>query len=975
MRLPGIALSLCLAVVCLAGRARADDLADEADLEFRLAAERYTASDYRGALEHFLASNRLAPNRNVVFNIARTYEKLQRFPEAFRYYTTALADETDPAARARISTALDAIRPHVAVLDVTTAPSGATLYIDRKDLGSRGESPRVLGVLPGKYRLIAELPGYYPGEAVIDGAAAGVSTNVGIVLRQILGRLRVEGLAHGARVRVDDETALPRCVIPCTLDLPPGPHQLHVSLEGHKSAEVNVDVVAQGDIVVRPRLDEVTGALVVTTDEPGALVQIDDHVKGFTPAILTLPVGVHQVRIALRGFATVERQVTIAADHQGRIDETLTRREQVQAASRRTESVEDAPTSVTVISREELLAFGYPTIVEAVRGVRGMYVSNDHSYESIGVRGLGGLGGYGNRILVLIDGQPTNDDWLGSAYVGYDGRVDLADIDRIEVVRGPGSVLYGTNAVSGVINLVTRSRGERPGAEVGVSAVGSNVGRGRYRAQAQFGEDGGIWASISGAHGSGEDLHFPSLAGQAGATPAGDSRGADYFNAGTVQGRVWWRWLTAQWFFTSHDKALPTGEFQTLLGNSETHQSDRRGFIEARAEPTLSKEVKLETRLHWNTYQFRGTYARLVGDGGIEHDRFDGAWVGAEQRILYTPSDKLRITLGAEGQDHYKVATTAQDDNGYFLADTQNGGRKYQVGALYALADAEPARRIRLSGGVRLDGYSTFGTSVNPRASIILRPYERGNLKIVWGKAFRAPSIYELDYNDGGTTQIASPNLNPESIYSFEIEHSHRFTPTVTGTAAVYTNYVRNLIQSAGAGTEEDPLHYVNSPVPEVSLGVEVGIRREWRQGFMLEAWYAYQHSAYLASESLGDLAGLRKDPTTRNVANSPEHLASVKAAAPLIARGITMATRITFEGPRYDRFESVNDPAQGKTPPVVLWDLVISGEQDRFGLRYSVGAYNITDYRYSLPVSNEFTQVTIPQRGRTFLVSIDKSF
>jgi outer membrane receptor protein involved in Fe transport len=143
----------------------------------------------------------------------------------------------------------------------------------------------------------------------------------------------------------------------------------------------------------------------------------------------------------------------------------------------------------------------------------------------------------------------------------------------------------------------------------------------------------------------------------------------------------------------------------------------------------------------------------------------------------------------------------------------------------------------------------------------------------------------------------------------------------------------------------------------------------------MLEAWYAYQHSSFLRSDSFSDLVALRKDPMTRNVANSPEHLASFKAAAPIMVRGLTMATRLTFEGQRYDRYESIADPAQGKTSPAVIWDLVLSGEQDRWGLRYSIGAYNVTDFRYSAPVSNEFTQVTIPQHGRTFLVSVDKSF
>src|SRR6185436_20275000 len=105
-------------------------------------------------------------------------------------------------------------------------------------------------------------------------------------------------------------------------------------------------------------------------------------------------------------------------------------------------------------------------IAEAVRGMRGMYVWNDRSYAAVGVRGLGRPESYTNRELVLLDGHSTNDDWVGSAYVGYDGRTDLADIERIEVVRGPGSVLYGTNAFSGVINIVSRYQHVKPGVEV-----------------------------------------------------------------------------------------------------------------------------------------------------------------------------------------------------------------------------------------------------------------------------------------------------------------------------------------------------------------------------------------------------------------------------------------------------------------------------------------------------------------------------
>src|ERR1044071_1962646 len=145
------ALGAFVLVLLFVPRAYAGDSADEADLEFRIGADAYQKGDYRGALEHFLLSNRFVPNRNVVYNIARTYQKLERYPEAFRYYSDALSGETDADAKARILAELQQIRPHVAVVEIRTEPVGATIFIDRKDLGPRGETPRALALPAGSY--------------------------------------------------------------------------------------------------------------------------------------------------------------------------------------------------------------------------------------------------------------------------------------------------------------------------------------------------------------------------------------------------------------------------------------------------------------------------------------------------------------------------------------------------------------------------------------------------------------------------------------------------------------------------------------------------------------------------------------------------------------------------------------------------------------------------------------------------------
>jgi outer membrane receptor protein involved in Fe transport len=143
----------------------------------------------------------------------------------------------------------------------------------------------------------------------------------------------------------------------------------------------------------------------------------------------------------------------------------------------------------------------------------------------------------------------------------------------------------------------------------------------------------------------------------------------------------------------------------------------------------------------------------------------------------------------------------------------------------------------------------------------------------------------------------------------------------------------------------------------------------------MVGASYSAQHSRYLTGNGAADLLA-SANPQFRKVPNAPEHLASVRGAVPILAHGLLASTRISIEGPRFDRHDQADDPEpQGKTDPAVVWDLVFSGEEPRWGLRYAIGVYNAFDWRYSVPVSNEFRQNTIVQNGRTFLANVNLTF
>jgi len=792
--------------------------------------------------------------------------------------------------------------------------------------------------------------------------AAGQRQRIVHKLEPILATVIVEETVRGANVRVDDARGAAACVAPCELQLSEGRHTLHFDRPGSKPSQLEVELRAKQRVSVRPELVAETGSVVVSSDEPGALLEVDGKPRGFTPLVVTLPVGMHQLRLSLAGYKPVSRQVRIDNTREARVDVVLTQAEEVTAASRTTEDVEDAPSSVSIISQRELSAMRYPTIGEALRGLPGVYAWNDRSYLTVGFRGLGRLGGYGNRVLVLVDGQPLNDNWLGSSYLGYDARVGLEDVERIEVVRGPGSVLYGTNAFSGVINLVTR-KPTRSGGEVGVSTADSGVARARVRANVPLGAGSGLWTSAAVARSRGRSFYFPEL--------DATSRDADGFKAGTVEGRYYRKWFSAGWYLQSHHKQLPTGEYETLLADARSAQTDSRASLELKAEPTWGSAVRTMTRLHGNHYRFDGDYARLPVDGGLERDTFRGSWVGLEQRLELSPSPLFKLTLGGEGQLHFQAEQKASDETGTFLSDS----RPYQVGAAYLLTDLHPSERVHVSAGVRLDAYSTFGNSLNPRLAVVTQPYGSGTSKLMLGRAFRAPSVYELYYNDGGFTQVESPSIGPESIYSAELEHSHRFSPTVAGSLAVFGNYVQNLVLSEGSADETDPLHYVNSDAPIGTLGAEATLRRDWRQGYMLAVSYSFQRSRFLSQDSLAALFGFEQSPEFRRVANSPEHLASVKGALPILGRALMLASRLSVESGRFDRNERVTEASQTRTDPFVIWDLVVTGKEDRLGFSWAAGVYNAFDWRYGVPVSAEFSQRTITQDGRSFLFSADLAF
>jgi outer membrane receptor protein involved in Fe transport len=977
--LASLLLALLLSAVSL-GWAQTQpglDLAAEADLHFDLGIRRYSAGDYRTALEHLLRSNRLGPNKNVIFNIARCYERLGRHAQAFRYYSEYLTLESDRRARAGALRTVRALRPHLALVRIESNPPGATIYVDRRDLGVRGRTPLTLALRPGQHGLFLELEGYETVENARVSAVRGRTREAHHDLVRIVGQLEVSGEPEGAEIRLENPDGEVVGRIPSTISLPPGPQVLVVTAPGREPVERVVFIQPTQAQSVSISLSHLIGSLDINSSDQGARVELDGEFVGVTDAsgltVAEVPAGRHQLRVTLSGFQPLEQEVSITASQPTLVDVQLVMRREVIAASRAPETLDEAPTSVTVISREEIEAFRYRTLAEAMAGVRGMYTSFDRSYHTIGFRGFNLPSTWGNRALVTMDGHTTNEDETGGFSAEYEQRLDLMNLERIEVVRGPASALYGTNALVGVINMVSRQVNDLPSPYVSVLGDGEDrmltvSAGGGYR----FRPGAGLWASATGSVAQGQDYYFPSLASE---TSDGWVPGVDGRQAASVTGLGWFGDFSLQLQYNGRDKQYPTAAYESAVGDERSRIQEQRGFVELRWTPQFNQIFSLMARLYLDWYDTSTVYP-YEADPDDEDDfdflwteLYQSSWMGGEVRgTAQLPFWRTRLALGSEIRGHLGAHFRT-------ISEPMTGGMieykpKFQVYSVYAQGRAFPLSWFWFSLGVRFEYFSLpdFPVeslyAISPHVALFFRASPRDIFKLIAATAFRAPTPTEFFSHDYGETQFQAEDLEPERVYSAELEYTHRFTEELSLTGSVFFNYYDDLIDLALLeGAAREAYQYQNSNEQVQTFGGEVEFLRVWRQGWMASVSYSYQRTRsgtnlFRNSDGAGE--------STR-ISNSPEHLIAVSGAAPLIQTFLTLASRIRVESPRYARDLS----SATKTEWAMLWDIILTGKVPRAHLSYAVGVRNLLDWQYSYPTGSDLVMLSLEQPRRNFFASL----
>jgi iron complex outermembrane receptor protein len=616
--------------------------------------------------------------------------------------------------------------------------------------------------------------------------------------------------------------------------------------------------------------------------------------------------------------------------------------ERVFGASRRVQPATEAPSSVTIVTAEDIARHGYRTLADILRGVRGLFVTDDRNYSYIGARGFARPGDYNSRVLLVVDGHRMNDSVFDQAAAGRELGLDPLTFQRVEIIRGPASALYGTSAFFAVVNITTKRGADVNG--ISFRGGGGSLGRAKFSGvggrRFANGVDVAVSAGVEALNGY-DSLYFAEF--DTPDTNHGVARAIDGETLRTVTGRVSFRDLAITGAYGRREKTVPTAAFETVFNNAGFVTYDERTFVDASYEREWSG-TRYALRGYVDTYNYDGEYPyEPLAEGdppSMSTDYGYGTWWGVEGRATRTLPGRHTVTAGLEFRDYAKQAqgeSFADEPDAEWNADAST-----HVFAAYGQDELRVNNRLLVSVGGRYDAYAGFDR-FSPRASVVVTPVPTRAFKYLFGSAFRAPNAYELDYLTQG---IRNVDLGAETITTNEVVWEEYTGDWMRTSVSAYRSTAANLL--ALVSDDDGNLSYVNSGrIAARGLELEAEVRRG---GIQVLGSYAWQRA-------------LDRD-TDEELTNSPRHLGKARmSVVGVAAASDTLAVELQTMSQRITVSRSL---VAGHMLANVNYTYPIAPQ-----LSVTATIRNLFDKAYADPASEEHRQDVIPQDGRTFYVGL----
>jgi len=645
-------------------------------------------------------------------------------------------------------------------------------------------------------------------------------------------------------------------------------------------------------------------------------------------------------------------------------------------ATGRKQTVSQAPAVASIISAKTIRQIGARDIDEVLETVPGLHVSySARGYNPIyQIRGISSNAN--PQVLMLINGIPITNIFGGDRSQAW-GGMPVENISRIEVIRGPGSAVYGADAFAGTINIITKNATEIAGLEIGASAGSFD----EYRGWLQYGGSVAGWNTafslqVLDTHGQHEkiDADFQTVL---------DSNPLLGTNASLAPGSVQ---LGRQSIDTRID--LSNDTWQIRLGYQQRKINAGAGLFEALDTAGEANSDRYNADLtylntdfseHWDfkaQYSFFNTVTRtnatllppgtntgagvfpngVIGQPDVyeRHNRIDLS-------SFYTglKNHDIRVGTGFHHQDQYKIEEKKNYtpfgvtliplpsviDVSNSFPFNQEKTRKIYYGFIQDAWDFAPD--WTLTAGLRYDHYSDFGGTLNPRLALVWQTSYRLTSKLLYGRSFRAPSFAE-QFNINNPVAIGNPDLDPEVIDTYEVAFDYAATHDLKVGFNVFYYQMSDIIRF-------DPTT-ANNTGKQTGHGLEMEVN--WKATDKLTVYGNY---AYQSSKDKG---------TNSDAADSPQQQLYLRANYKL-----TPTWCITSQLNHVMDRQRASGDNRSDIDDYSLVDLTIRAKEFSPGYEFAISARNLFNDDVREPslapgaIAND-----LPLAGRGFFIELRKS-
>lgn len=540
---------------------------------------------------------------------------------------------------------------------------------------------------------------------------------------------------------------------------------------------------------------------------------------------------------ARAGVAAVFMSIAMMASVPARAEDAFDFfREEAQAitvASAKPESVFNSVSNVTVIDREMIERYNYESVADALQSVAGVMVWRTYLMQHIPTFRGALQDHYANKVLVMINNVPA---WHAVTGEGDIDRVGIDSVERIEILRGPASVLYGSNALNGVINIVLRQAPKD--SRLITAAAGIASGHGGFSGAAEVSRAAGLYSRekdgsklfVSADYSSQRKPHF-SFTDEAKNT----YELREYFAAKNIN---------ATWSRGGH----------SLLANVSNSEQNYGGgtriTLDSGGQNPHDKEMELLSYSYsfgpgWKDLKYTATVdrqRRQVPRGEGDTLRSDGLgtrYVNSLSADLPL-ADALNFELGGsheyQADEHYNsFVSTSQD----VFADNKMDNRIIWIGSLFAQL-GYGAGPWKMALGTRFTHNSISGDDFSSRFSAVYTINDRNSLKFMAGQSFRAPTPFELYFQTTPATVLGNPELKPEKTSSAELSYLTSWKKLFAQLTVYYEDYRDSIHRDLGNFTRDGVaypnVNFYNNAARYHAKGAEAELR-----------WTAPRYSAFTA--------------------------------------------------------------------------------------------------------------------------------